>query len=70
MGLPTRLPFASAIHEPGEVSAKQPSILAYFSMPPGADEPVTALFDLSVDDIVDLGGAREAVDPPPGVSHE
>jgi hypothetical protein len=31
-------------------------------MPSGPDEPITALFDLSVDDIDDVGGAREAVD--------
>jgi hypothetical protein len=31
-------------------------------MSPRADEPITALFDLSVDNIDDLRGAREAVD--------
>ena len=31
-------------------------------MPPRADEPIAALLDLSVDDIDDLGGAREIVD--------
>src|SRR6266404_9986173 len=36
--------------------------LTHFSMPPRADEPITALFDLSVDNIDDLGGAREVVD--------
>jgi hypothetical protein len=31
-------------------------------MSPHADEPITALFDLSVHNIDDLRGAREAVD--------
>src|SRR5215467_12387778 len=31
-------------------------------MSPRADEPITALFDLSVDNIDDLRGAREAAD--------
>jgi hypothetical protein len=36
--------------------------LARFSMPPGPDNAITASFDLSVDDIDDVGGAREAID--------
>jgi hypothetical protein len=35
---------------------------ASISMPPRADEPIAALFDLSIDNIDDLGGAREAAD--------
>ena len=31
-------------------------------MPSDPDEPITALFDLLVDDIDDVRGAREAVD--------
>ena len=36
--------------------------LTHFSMPPRADEQIAALFDLSVDNIDDLGGAREVID--------
>src|SRR4029077_13585658 len=39
-----------------------PVSLTHFLMPPRGDEPITALFDLSVDNIDDLGGAREVVD--------
>jgi len=36
--------------------------LAHFSMPTAPDQSMPALFDLPVDDIDDVGGAREAVD--------
>jgi hypothetical protein len=40
----------------------QPSAQHIFSVSPCADEPITALFDLSVHNIDDLRGDREAFD--------
>src|ERR1700731_4275311 len=44
----------------GKVARDASVSLTHFSMPPR--EPITALFDLSVYNIDDLGGAREVVD--------
>jgi hypothetical protein len=51
------------IHGPGGKAAQEARFsLTHFSMPSGPDEPITALFDLSVDDIDDVRGTREPVD--------